>query len=73
MSAAEDATPQPDSRSDLATEEQQDVHTKNEPQAQANNAAGQAGSSKPEASRSGVCGVCNENPGKYKCPRCRMP
>lgn len=27
----------------------------------------------PKASNSNVCGVCNENPGKYKCPRCRMP
>ncbi|PKS09754.1 hypothetical protein jhhlp_004375 [Lomentospora prolificans] len=28
---------------------------------------------KPSAPRSGMCAVCNTNPGKYKCPRCRMP
>ncbi|MBE3042478.1 zinc finger HIT domain-containing protein [Candidatus Bathyarchaeota archaeon] len=27
---------------------------------------------KPEA-KSTLCGVCDTNPGKYKCPRCRMP
>ena len=27
---------------------------------------------KPEVKVS-MCGVCNENPGKYKCPRCRTP
>lgn len=20
-----------------------------------------------------ICGICNENPGKYKCPRCGLP
>lgn len=30
------------------------------------------GPTRPGA-RAALCGICNENPGKYKCPRCRMP
>ncbi|CAI4212545.1 unnamed protein product [Parascedosporium putredinis] len=30
-------------------------------------------SSNPKPAKSSICEVCNVNPGKYKCPRCRMP
>lgn len=73
MSAPDETTRQPDSASELANEQQRENDdTKDESQVQAGT-AGQTGSSKTEVGRSGVCGVCNENPGKYKCPRCRMP
>lgn len=50
---------------------QRDEHTDGSRQADAAQAE-TTESARPET-RSAVCGICNENPGKYKCPRCRMP
>lgn len=76
MSAPDEST-QPSGSAELA-EQLQENQPMGESPVTKTNATGQdetstTDSTGPKASRSNVCGVCNENPGKYKCPRCRMP
>ena len=77
MMSAPDENTRPSGSAELAEDQCQEPQPIEENPVTQTDATGQETSNTdpagPKASRSNVCGVCNENPGKYKCPRCRMP
>lgn len=78
MMSAPDKNTRPSGSAELGGEQRQENQPTEENPVAQTDAAGQedtlpTDAAEPKASKSNVCGVCNENPGKYKCPRCRMP